>query len=176
MAISESELRSAANRARKSFASNSLNEAFAKNQQTAFLCHSHKDHTLAKGLQNLLNEQGWEVYIDWLDEELPSSPNKETAEKIKLKIAQTDWFLFLATHNSTSSRWCPWEIGYADSVQKHEKIIVIPTVDDNGRWHGNEYLQLYRKLTDASNSFTNKKGYAVFEPNMRKGGEWVDDL
>ena len=108
MAISTRTLRSAADRTRQVLKTNSLNEALAKKQQTAFLCHSHRDHILAKGLQTLLNENGWDVYIDWQDEELPSSPDKKTAEKIKSKIAQTDWFLFLATDNSTSSRWCPW--------------------------------------------------------------------
>ncbi|SUB63601.1 Uncharacterised protein [Plesiomonas shigelloides] len=176
MAISIRTLRSAASRSRQTFVTKSLNEAMAKKQQTAFLCHSHKDQELAKGLQNLLNENGWEVYIDWLDEELPSSPDKETAEKIKLKITQTDWFLFLATPNSTASRWCPWEIGYADSVQSYEKILMIPTVDDNGRWHGNEYLQLYKSISDASNKLTNKSGYAVFRPGSNQNGTWVENL
>jgi hypothetical protein len=176
MAISLRELRLAASRTRQNIVTKSFNEALSKSQQTAFLCHSHKDHFLVKGLQNLLHENGWDVYIDWLDEELPSSPNKETAEKIKAKIAQTDWFLFLATNNSTSSRWCPWEIGYADSIQPHEKIIMIPTEDDNGSWHGNEYLQLYKRIIAASNNFTNKSGYAVFEVNADKNGTWINNL
>ncbi|PTO51367.1 toll/interleukin-1 receptor domain-containing protein [Vibrio splendidus] len=176
MTISSRELRAAAGRTRQFIVAKSLNEAISKRQQTAFLCHSHKDHLLAKGLQNLLNENGWEVYIDWLDEELPSSPDKETAAKIKEKIEQTDWFLFLATNHSTSSRWCPWEIGYADSVKSHEKIIMIPTLDDNGIWHGNEYLQLYKNIKDASNNIINKSGYAVFEPNTVKGGTWIEHL
>lgn len=176
MAISIKTLRSAATRNRQVFVAKSLNEALTKNQQTAFLCHSHQDQELAKGLQNILNEHGWKVYIDWLDEELPTSPDKETAEKIKLKIKQTDWFLFLATPNSTSSRWCPWEIGYADAVKIHEKILMIPTIDDNGRWHGNEYLQIYNSISDASNSITNKSGYAVFRPGSTQNGTWIEHL
>lgn len=121
LAIKTKHLRSAAGRSGSVVVAKSLNEALSKNKQTAFLCHSHKDQELAKGLQVLLKENGWDVYIDWEDNEMPSSPNKETASKIKSKITTTDWFLFLATSNSTQSRWCPWEIGYADSQKGMEK-------------------------------------------------------
>ena len=176
MAIKQRDLRSAAARPPRVVIARSLNEALSKNQQTAFLCHSHKDKNLAEGLQNILNESGWDLYIDWLDEELPESPDKNTASKIKNKIGQLNWFLFLATANSTGSRWCPWEIGYADAVKKHENILVIPTEDDSGRWHGNEYLQLYRKITDATDQTINRSGYAVFEPKSSKGGTWVENI
>jgi len=53
---------------------------------------------------------------------------------------------------------------------------MIPTVDDNGRWHGNEYLQLYKSIIDASNKLTNKSGYALFKPGSSQGGTWIDDL
>lgn len=46
---------------------------------------------------------------------MPERPNKETAQRIQGKIREIDYFLFLATENSGASRWCPWEIGYADS-------------------------------------------------------------
>ena len=176
MAIKQRDLRSAAVRASRVVIAKSLNEALSRNQQTAFLCHSHKDKNLVEGLQNLLNESGWNLYIDWLDEDLPESPDKNTALKIKNRIGQLNWFLFLATANSTGSRWCPWEIGYADAVKKHENILIIPTEDDSGRWHGNEYLQLYRKITAASNQTTNKSGYAVFDPKQSQGGTWVEDI
>ena len=154
----------------------SLSEAISNGMQTAFLCHSHRDKDLATGLQNILKENGWNLYIDWQDNEMPETPDKNTANKIKRKIDTTKWFLFLATPNSMNSRWCPWEIGYADSVKNHENIVIVPTEDDNGRFYGNEYLQLYSKLTDASNSKTNKKGYAVFVPGSNQGGSWVEQL
>lgn len=176
MAITIRSLKSAASRSSRTVVAKSLHEAVSKNKQTAFLCHSHQDQELAKGLQTLLAEDGWDIYIDWQDEAMPSSPNKETASNIKSKIKQTDWFLFLATPNSTSSRWCPWEIGYADAVKTYEKMLIIPTIDDNGRWYGNEYLQLYKKIEDASNQTTNRKGFAVFTPGSNQGGKWVNSL
>lgn len=174
MALSINDLKAASRRMQKRVVANSLFDAQSKNKQTAFLCHSHKDNDLAEGLQTLLAEDGWDVYIDWQDNEMPETPNKETASKIKNKISETDWFLFLATPNSTNSKWCPWEIGYADARKIHEKIIIIPTTDQSGRWYGNEYLQLYRKL-DTASSTIKKSGYAVFEPGSTTG-TWVSYL
>ena len=145
MPISITELTAAAGRSYRTSVIKSVYEALAKSKQTAFLCHSHKDVTLAEGLQVILAENGWDIYVDWKDHEMPEQPNKETATKIKQKIVDMDWFLFLATSNSTQSRWCPWEIGFADSKKLHDRILIIPTKDSN-KWYGNEYLQLYRNI------------------------------
>ena len=175
MAIKLKNLRSAASRSGRVFVAKSLNEAVAKKQQTAFLCHSHQDHELAKGLQVLLKENGWDLYIDWEDSEMPSIPNKETANIIKLKIKTTDWFLFLATKNSTQSRWCPWEIGFADIAKGYEKILIIPTENDSGVWYGNEYLQLYKRMDEGVNNQTGKSGYAVYDAGINSG-TWGENI
>ncbi|RUS64892.1 TIR domain-containing protein [Pseudorhodobacter sp. E13] len=139
-----------------------VEEARQAGKQTAFLSHSHKDSTLAKGLQGFLQSKGWHVYIDWEDMTMPSKPNRETAQKIKEKIKRLDWFFYLATANSASSRWCPWEIGYADGVKDIDKIVIIPTRDSAGWNHGNEYLDLYRYVDVAQSG-----GYGLFYPNNR---------
>lgn len=175
MAIQIDNLRNASYRHYAINAPKTLNEAIQKNIKTAFLCHSHKDSDLAKGLQVLLAENGWVLYIDWQDSEMPETPDKETATKIKNKISETDWFLFLATSNSTKSRWCPWEIGFADARKSNDKIMIVPTTDQSGNWYGNEYLQLYRKIDTGSSTATGKSGYAVFEPNASTG-TWIEFL
>lgn len=78
---------------------------------------------------------------------MPPKPNTDTANKIKSKISQLTWFLYLATENSATSRWCPWEIGYADGVKNTDMIVIIPTRDRDGRNYGNEYLDLYRHIS-----------------------------
>ncbi len=153
----------------------SFSEATSLGLQTAFLCHSHRDQCLALGLRNLLLTHGWKLYIDWLDHELPDQPNKNTAAKIKGRISSHKWFLFLATANSVTSRWCPWEIGYADAIKDNNSILLIRTEDDNGRWYGNEYLQLYRQISEAR-STDGKRGYAVFAPSAENGGMWLEHL
>ena len=94
--------------------------------------------------------------------------NKETAARIKKKINDLDWFLFLATPNSSASRWCPWEIGIADTRKDHERIIIIPTTDSSGKWHGNEYLQLYNKIDLAQGG-----GLARFPADQKFSGTYI---
>lgn len=140
-------------------------------QTTAFLCHSHIDKLLAIGLQTLLKEAGWDVYIDWQDSEMPQSPDRVTASRIQDRITSADWFLFLATGNSTQSRWCPWEIGFADGKKGDDRIIVIPTKDLSGKHHGNEYLQLYSQITPSD---VGKLAY--FPAGKTTGGTYVSGL
>lgn len=138
-----------------------IKEAKAARKQTAFLSHSHKDARLAKSLQAFLQAQGWEIYIDWEDTSMPDSPTRETAEKIQARIRELDWFLFLGTQNSMRSRWCPWEIGYADGVKPIDNILVIATTDSAGT-HGSEYLQLYRHIDPALSG-----GFGAFHPKQK---------
>lgn len=140
MAIAQSELLRAVQR-RPLFKS----QVHASVQKTAFLCHIHRDDKLADGLQVLLAEQGVELYIDWKDASMPSEPNRETASRIQHRIATCDWFLFLATANSMASRWCPWELGYADGQKQLDRIAIVQT-SDSTTTHGNEYMQLYRRI------------------------------
>jgi hypothetical protein len=169
MAIRIDALRSAAIRP-KTVLARTLNEAQTLGVKTAFLCHSHHDADLAKGLVQLLTEAGWRVYIDWQDAEMPEVPNRETAERIQHKIVDLEYFLFLATSNSMSSRWCPWEIGYADGKKHIDHILVIPTTDGT-RTHGNEYLQLYRRV-----DLSDQGELAVWRPGQNKGGVFVKNL
>lgn len=140
-------------------------------KQTAFLCHSHKDGDLAKGLQVLLKDSGWDIYIDWQDDNMPEQPNKETATRIKNKIGSSDWFLYLATPNSSNSKWCPWEIGIADTKKPYDRILIIATTDTSGRWYGNEYLQLYKQIT-----FANDNNLAAFPAGKLSEETYVKNL
>lgn len=146
MAFSQSTLLSDASR---TVVRKSVEEAARQGSLTAFLSHSHKDALLAKGLQARLSRLGWDVYIDWEDTAMPDRPNVVTADRIRRKIVQLDLFLFLATHNSMTSRWCPWELGYADGKKPNSSILIVQTSDSAGTY-GSEYLELYRHLDEAS--------------------------
>lgn len=115
-------------------------------QKTGFLSHSHKDRNLALGLQQWLREQGMDLYIDWQDASMPKSPDATTADRIRTVIRNANVFLFLGTNNSMVSRWCPWELGFADGVKRNEQIAIIVTRDASGNYYGNEYLHLYRRI------------------------------
>lgn len=169
MAIRIDALRAAAKR-QTTVLANSLNEARTLGAKTAFLCHSHHDADLAKGLVQLLSDAGWLVYIDWQDAEMPDTPNQETAQRIKQKIISLEYFLFLATPKSMASRWCPWEIGYADGKKQLDRILIVPT-EDGAQTHGNEYLQLYRRV-----DLSDKNELAVWQPGQNSNGVFVRNL
>lgn len=169
MAIRIDALRSAATR-QTAVVARTLNEARVLGVKTAFLCHSHHDATLAKGLVQLLSDAGWRVYVDWQDDEMPDTPNRETAQRIKQKIIDLEYFLFLATPRSMASRWCPWEIGYADGKKQLDRILIVPTFD-GAQTHGNEYLQLYRRV-----DLSDKNELAVWQPGQHTNGVLVKNL
>jgi hypothetical protein len=141
----------------------SLVEARVTGAKTAFLCHSHRDAVLVKGFISTIARMGWRLYVDWTDTEMPPVPNRETAKRIQAKIVELSYFLFLATPSSMASRWCPWEIGYADGKKDLDRIIIIPT-SEGGATYGNEYLQLYRRL-----DISTLRRLAVWEPGERNG-------
>ena len=135
------------------------NESMARamGYKTIFLSHSHKDREYALGLKAIIECQGGSLYIDWLDEEMPPVTSRETAERLRVKIVHCFLFMFLATPNSMTSRWCPWEIGYADGKKGPDNIVIVPTKDSAGNFYGNEYLQLYRRLEPSSlRTFSNQ--------------------
>jgi hypothetical protein len=109
-------------------------------KRRVFLCHSHKDRDLVMKLISVFQKYNVDVYIDWLDEEMPQAPTGETAQKIKRRISEAKSLYYLATKNSMLSLWCPWEIGIADSMNR--EILVVP-IQDQYDTHGTEYLQIY---------------------------------
>lgn len=133
-------------------------------KKVVFLCHSHKDEQLVKGILIWFKDLGIDLYVDWQDHSMPDVPNKETAQKIQEKIKKCDGFVFLATASSKASRWCPWEIGYADSSRKD---IYIMATADGGSTYGNEYLELYKRMEEVI--YGGKNGLAAFEPKETTG-------
>jgi len=148
----------------------SLLEARTLGLRTLFLCHSHLDNDLINGVIKLFSDAGWRVYVDWADPLMPDIPNRETARRIKQKIVELDYFLFLATPNSMKSRWCPWEIGYADGKKHIDKILILPTTDGVGIY-GSEYLQLYRRIDKSDVGYLR-----VWEPGQTKSSLLAKNL
>ena len=170
MAIPQSRLRGAARRPQLQTLAKSLNEAQRQGLQTAFLSHSSADIELAQGLQVVLREKGWRVYLDLVDGGRDIA-DASTAARIRNKIIEYRWFLFLATGHSTKSRWCPWEIGVADGKKPNASILIIATTDDNSSFYGSEYLQLYRRL-----EVTHDDDLALFEVNKNDNGTRIKQL
>ena len=166
MAIELSALAEAAGRAPTTRSRIALEEARLAAAKSVFLCHSHQDRTYVRGFVQMLEESGWDAYVDWMDDTMPARPNETTATNIKRRIRQSDYFMFLATPNSVTSRWCPWEIGIADGVKPSDTIMVVQT-KTGGTIYGNEYLQLYRHV-----DFSAKGRLASWRPGEDMG-RWV---
>lgn len=149
-------------------ASRHLMESFSNTRLSIFLSHSHNDKKIVEGWIRNLAALGINMYVDWNDSSMPRETNRETADKIKQRIAEVDLFVVLATNAALDSKWVSWEIGIADKTKGESKVLLAPVVPKSGIWKGNEYLQLYRtiELFDKGD-FVGKPG--VFEPNANQG-------
>ena len=128
---------------------NILNEEIQrKNIKTnfdIFLSHSSKDAELVLGVVTILENFGYSVYVDWLvDTQLSrENVNRGTAEILRNRMKQSNSLLYLATSNSSESKWMPWELGYFDG-HKPERIAILPVLDSaNSTFNGQEYLGIY---------------------------------
>lgn len=139
-------------------------------EATIFLSHSHKDKDLVEGFINYLaNSIKIKVYVDWQDSDMPTITNRETARRIKNKINEMAYFLVLATKNAMNSKWVPWEIGVADQIKSNDRIAIIPVADPEGKFHGNEYLQLYSHIMPGTLQITGENVLAIFDGQETTG-------
>lgn len=163
----------------ESRSANNLKRFESLAQISIFLSHSHNDKDLVEGVVRYFGALGLSVYVDWKDTSMPPTTNVETADRIKARIRKDDLFIFLATKNGCHSKWCPWELGIADDHKRRENILVLPVADPSGRFHGNEYLQLYPHLEFPDTGGEKIAGVfvdklAVFSPGALYGGQLVD--
>lgn len=108
-----------------------------------FLSHSSLDKKLVYTLIELFNEAKYSVYVDWIeDTQLDrSNVNKNTAKTLRKRMDVSKGLSYVATSNSTDSKWCPWELGYFDG-KKDGRCCILPIMDGN-TFKGQEYLSLY---------------------------------
>lgn len=109
-----------------------------------FLSHSYLDQDVILGLKGYLEEKGFSVYIDWIDDNQleRDSVNEDTAEILRKRMQQCETLLFATSSNSSTSKWMPWECGYFDGINGKIAILPIANADENS-FEGQEYLGLY---------------------------------
>lgn len=168
MSIALSALNQAFGRSNRMLPTRTLSEAKSKRQPTAFLSHAPRDKDIARGLQVLFAENGWNIYIDWERTHMTGEPDLRTAAQVKEQIATFDWFIFLGTPNAIGSHWLPWELGFAEGKKSQEKIIVASTTDEAGRCYGDEYTRLYRHIDQ-----TKTGTLAAYNAGMTTGGGFL---
>ncbi|MCL6443080.1 MAG: toll/interleukin-1 receptor domain-containing protein [Alicyclobacillus sp.] len=110
-----------------------------------FLSHSYLDSDGVLALKSEIEEMGYSVYVDWIEDKQLSRERvtKETAAMLRQRMDCCDCLLFVVTENSPQSKWMPWELGYFDGA-KHGKVAILPVVSTlQDRYIGQEYLGLY---------------------------------
>ena len=142
----------------------SKSAAVSSKSPIVFLSHSHRDKDLVNGIRKWFHDKGINVYIDWLDETLPSTVSQLTAVKIKNKIYETNVFILVCTENSKDSRWVPWELGLGDALKGMDKVAILPVADDYGNYAGSEYLGAYSRI-----EIGDRNELGVFKPGENTG-------
>ncbi|KMZ12179.1 hypothetical protein BHUM_05252 [Candidatus Burkholderia humilis] len=110
-----------------------------------FLSHASKDAKLILGVKALLEERGFVVYVDWVDDAHAdrSQVDRETADLLRQRMRQSASLIWVATDATSNSKWMPWELGYFDGFAPGQ-VATIPLVDNPGEsFKGQEYLSLY---------------------------------
>lgn len=135
-----------------------------------FLSHSHQDAQIVEQIIPYLNRFGIDVYVDWLDDEMPSTTSGVTAQKIKNKIKEHSKFILLATENALISKWCNWELGFGDAQKYINHLAILPVAENNGQWSGNEYVQIYPTIIkEKSNNYPyNEIVYVKYPDNTKE--------
>ena len=115
-----------------------------------FLSHSYLDADVILGLREGINNMGFSVYVDWIDDEdlERSEVSKETAEQLRKRMKHCKCLFFATSGNSAHSKWMPWECGYFDGIRSKVAICPVtkkPTGSDS--YEGQEYLGLYPYIT-----------------------------
>ena len=153
--LSQNELEKLYNKEKKEIGVSGINEilkekrsteATTKKRKSIFLSHSHLDKMIIPRIALLFDKVDCDIYIDWMDADMPKVTDKFTASTIKDKILNCNKFLFLATFRGLQSKWCDWELGVAYSLKKDIEIAVLPIQTKTGKWTGSEYLDLYAEM------------------------------
>lgn len=110
-----------------------------------FLSHAMSDAELVTGAKDLLKQQGFTVYVDWVDDPQldRSAVSKETADVLRRRMRQSRSLIYVATESAMTSKWMPWELGYFDGF-KQGQVAVMPFLNnEKDKFPRQEYLELY---------------------------------
>lgn len=149
-----------------------------------FLSHSFDDKDIVYGIWLLLEDMGYKVYVDWIQDRNLSRDKvtKETAEVLRVRMRNSKSLFFATSSNSSSSKWMPWELGFKDGHNK--KAAILPIIQTDAQdYFGQEYLGIYPYITQDIAVGTDKRNrlwvrrsstcYVIFE-NWLNGSEPVE--
>jgi hypothetical protein len=132
-----------------------------------FLSHSYKDRDVIFKLCELLEKNGFSVYVDWIeDPELDRSEiSVRSAIRLRKRMKHCRCLMFVVTGNASESKWMPWELGFMDSLTS--KVAIVPVNKSSTEkpiYSGQEYLGLYPYLTESLSSGGTRSLYIETNP------------
>ncbi len=134
------------------------------NKVTIFLFHTPGQLEELDSAINFLNNFGVLIYVDWLDEEIPTDTNgtiaKHAKQVIKEKIKTNSKFIFLGTEEAITSHWCSWVLGHVHPQKPMEDIAILPIRADFTDYGGAEYLEKFPYIHEIESEI-----YGVRYPN-----------
>lgn len=110
-----------------------------------FLSHAYVDGDLILGVKALLEGDGLSVYVDWQTDPTLDRMNvsSKTAAVLRTRMQQSKSLFYVATANSSNSKWMPWELGYFDGL-RNGGVAILPLLSSPmASFEGQEYLGLY---------------------------------
>lgn len=128
-----------------------------------FLSHSSKDAEIVLGVKKILEGKGLKVYVDWdTDSQLDRRQvSAETAELIRKRMRQSKSLIYIATSNSSDSKWMPWELGFFDGYSSGS-VAIFPLVEFSYQsFSGQEYLGIYPLIDQGKYSDTKEEDIFV---------------
>jgi hypothetical protein len=123
-----------------------FSEAFKKTLYI-FISHKHNEESHVYRLQEILKRYGFAGYVDWEDEDMPPTTSGETAIKLKERIVNSKKFILIATEAAIESKWCNWEVGFADAHKYEDHLALFPVKEDYRTTEGRniyKYILLFR--------------------------------
>lgn len=133
-----------------------------------FLSHSSSDAGLVAGLKLELEDLGYSVYVDWIEDPKLSRANvtKETALFLQARMKQCKALLYAFSENATNSKWMPWELGYFDGIKGTVAVLPISRTSKTS-FQGSEYLGVYFYIQIDTISGTNNLALWVHETSTK---------
>lgn len=98
-----------------------------------FISHNSMDEQKIVSIYKILNQKGLVAYVDWSSDKFDLKRqwcNATTSLVIKERIKQSKIILICMTQQLIHSQWCPWEIGYADAMNKKICMLELEEVKD----------------------------------------------
>ncbi|SEP08819.1 TIR domain-containing protein [Mucilaginibacter gossypiicola] len=126
------------------------------NKYDIFLSHSFLDAEDVDTLRQDLQDAGFSVYVDWIDDNHLTRENvtSYTATVIRNRMKQCKSLIYAFSVNSVLSKWAQWELGYFDGIDGKVSIAPIFETSQSGEeYKGAEFLGLYPYVTKTLSSF-----------------------